>query len=464
MCLLLRKYLLVIEMKINRIVIALAMVMITPLCFAQDDWSLDDCIKYALENNIEIKRQKLAADLSEYEYNQSKFELLPNLNAGLIHTFSSGRALNTETYEWQDRRNQDGSFGIASNLTLFNGLKNYNTIHKRKFDLLNSLANVEKLKNDIAIILASSYLQILFDQELLEVTESQLEVTELQVKRMEKMVETGNSAKGELLDIKAQRAMENLDVITAENQLEMSILGLAQLLDLDSVGSFRIVRPQNLETEKFALLPADSFYNSAISNLPQIKSAEYMVSSAEKSLAIAKGDRYPNLFLRSEYYTRYNKASINPLDPDPAHLMMDYPYPDQISDNQYRSASLNLYVPLFNKKQIDTKISHAKIALYDSRYRLEQAKQILYKEIQQAHADAKAALEKYYSAMEAVKASEEAFNHTEHKFNIGMVTSIEFNEAKNNLTRTRSELLKAKYEYIFKIKILDFYRGVPITL
>jgi outer membrane protein len=143
---------------------------------------------------------------------------------------------------------------------------------------------------------------------------------------------------------------------------------------------------------------------------------------------------------------------------------LDYPYAEQVNDNQYRSASLNLYVPIFNKKQTDTRIGQAKIALYDSRYKLEQAKQILYKEIQQAYADAKAALEKYYSSHEAVKASEEAFNHTEHKFNIGMVTSIEFNEAKNKLTTARSELLKAKYEYIFKVKILDFYRGVPVSL
>ena len=125
-------------MKIKTLIVYLFFVLITPLCLAQNEWSLEDCINYALDNNIEIKRQELAADLSEYEYMQSKFELLPNLNAGLIHTFSSGRALNTETYEWQDRQNQDGSFGVASNLTLFNGLKNYYNIHKRKYDLLNN--------------------------------------------------------------------------------------------------------------------------------------------------------------------------------------------------------------------------------------------------------------------------------------------------------------------------------------
>lgn len=451
-------------MKRKTFITNLFFVLITQLCLAQNEWSLEDCINYALDNNIEIKRQELAADLSEYEYMQSKFELLPNLNAGLIHTFSSGRALNTETYEWQDRQNQDGSFGVASNLTLFNGLKNYHNIHKRKYDLLSNMATVEKLKNDITIILASSYLQILFDEELLDVAKSQLEVTELQVERMKKMVEVGNSAKGELLDMVAQRAIENLKVTSAENQLEISILTLTQLLDLDSVGNFKILKPQDLKIVDLTLPKVDTFYSTAISNLPQIKGAKYNVNSAEKSLAIAKGDRYPNLFLRSEYYTRYNKASINPLDADPTHPIMDYPYPDQINDNQYRSASLNLYVPIFNKKQIDTKINHAKIALNDSKYKLELAQQILYKEIQLAHTDAKAALEKYYSATDAVKSSEEAFNYSEHKFNIGLVTSIEFNEAKNNLTRARSELLKAKYEYIFKTKILDFYRGVPITL
>ncbi len=451
-------------MKRKILTVNVFLILTASLCLSQNEWTLDDCINYALENNIEIKRQTLAADLSEYEYQQSKFAMLPNLNAGLIHTFSSGRALNTETYEWQDRKNQDGSFGIASNLTLFNGLKNYYSIHKKRYDLLQSHAMVDKLKNDITIILASSYLQILFDEELLEVAKSQLEITELQVERMKKMVEVGNSAKGELLDIITQRAIENLNVTNAQNQLEISILNLTQLLDLGSVKDFRIVRPQNLIVEELLLPEVDSFYNTAISNLPQIKGAEYNVNSAEQSLAIAKGDRYPNLFLRSEYYTRYNKAAINPLELDPENPVMDYPYPDQISDNQYRSASLNLYIPIFNKREIDTKINHAKLALNDSKYKLEQAQQVLYKEIQQAHADAKAALEKYYSATDAVKASEEAFNHSEHKFNIGMITSIEFNEAKNNLTRARSELLKAKYEYIFKTKILDFYRGIPITL
>jgi outer membrane protein len=446
------------------LIVNLFLMLTAPLCLSQNEWSLEDCINYALENNIEIKRQILVADLSEYEYQQSKVAMLPNLNAGLIHSFSSGRALNTETYEWQDRKNQDGSFGIASNLTLFNGLKNYHTIHKNRYDLLNSHAMIEKLKNDITIILASSYLQILFNEELLEVAKNQLEITELQVERMKKMVEVGNSAKGELLDIIAQRAIENLNVTNAENQLEISILTLTQLLDLGSVKDFRIVSPQNLIVEDLLLPKVDSFYNTALSNLPQIKGAEYNVNSAEQSLAVAKGDRYPNLFLRSEYYTRYNKAAINPLEMDPAYPTMDYPYPDQINDNQYRSASLNLYIPIFNKKEIDTRINHAKIALYDSKYKLEQAQQVLYKEIQQAHADAKAALEKYYAATDAVKASEEAFNHSEHKFNIGIITSIEFNEAKNNLTRARSELLKAKYEYIFKTKILDFYRGVPISL
>ncbi len=452
------------KMKRKILTVNLFLLLAVQFCMSQNEWSLEDCINYALENNIEIKRQILAADVSEFEYQQSKFEMLPNLNAGLIHTFSSGRALNTETYEWQDRRNQDGSFGIAGNLTLFNGLKNYHTIHKKKYDLLYSLATVEKLKNDITIILASSYLQILFDEELLEVAKSQLEITELHVERMKKMVEVGNSARGELLDIVSQRAIENLNVISAGNRLEISVLTLTQLLDFDSVGNFKIIRPQDLIVEDLALPGVDSFYNAAVSSMPQIKGAEYNVNSAEKSLAIAKGDRYPNLFLRSEYYTRYNKAAINPLEMDPANPVMDYPYPDQISDNQYRSASLNLYIPIFNKKEIETRINHAKIALDDSKYKLEQAQQVLYKEIQQAHADAKAALEKYHSATDAVKSIEEAFNYAEHKFNIGIITSIEFNEAKNNLTRARSELLKAKYEYIFKTKILDFYRGVPITL
>ncbi|MBN2519185.1 MAG: TolC family protein, partial [Bacteroidales bacterium] len=407
---------------------------------------------------------KLNAELSEHEYNQSKFELLPNLNAGFEHRFNFGRSLDKSTYSWEDKRSQDGNLGISSNLMLFNGLKNLNTIQKRHLDLLGTLAQVEKAKNDMILTLATSYLQILFDEELLEIAKNQLEVTSLQVDRMSKMVEVGNRAKGDLLDISAQMATEKLSVTNAENQLKISILTLTQLLDLDSVGDFKIVKIKDLEVENIPILKVESIYDVAIANLPQIKNAEYFVQSSEKALAIAKADRYPNLELRSYYYSRYNKAATNPLDPDPYNPTMDYPYSDQIKDNQYRSATLNLSIPIFNRRAIETNINRAKISMNDSRYRLDQTKQLLYKEIQQAHADAKAALDKYYSATEAVISNEEAFNYTEQKFNVGLVSSIEFNEAKNNLTRAKSQLLQAKYEYIFKTKILDFYMGIPITL
>ena len=448
------------KMKRKRIVLGLVLILvINAVAYNQKKWSLEDCINYALENNIQIKRQVLQAEIAEQNNMQSKYELLPNLNAGLDHTFSSGRSLNTETYNWEDRKNQDGRMGMSSDLVIFNGFKNYNNIEKTKYDLMSTLSNVDKVKNDISLQIATSYLQILFDEELLEIAKSQLEVTQLHVSKMEKMVEVGNRAKGDLLDIIAQSATEKLQVTNANNQLKLSILNLTQLLDLDSVGDFSIAIPANLNIEEYNLPTLDVLFNNALTNFPQIKSSEYYVKSNEKSLAIAKADRYPSLNLNSLYYTRYNKLAT-----DPVTSSADYSYSNQIGDNQYRSLTLSLSVPIFNRRQVYRNVSNAKISLHDSKYRLNQTKQVLYKEIQQAYADAVAALEKYYSAREAVVSNEEAFKYTEQKFNVGLLSSIEFNEAKNNLTRAKSELTQAKYEYIFKSKILDFYKGEAISL
>ncbi len=448
----------------KRLIIGISVILLIHyVSYSQNSWTLENCIKYALENNIQIKRQSLQAEIAGQNNAQSKYELLPNLNAGFEHSFSSGRSLNTETYAWEDRKNQDGNMGISSNLVLFNGLKNLNNIEKTKFDLMSTLSDVDKVKNDISLQIATSYLQILFDEELLDIAKSQLEITQQQVSKMEKMVEVGNRAKGDLLDILAQSATEKLRVTNVKNQLKISILNLTQLLDLDSVGDFSIDKPSGLVVEEYMLPELDLLFNNALSNFPQIKSAEYEVNSSEKSLAIAKADRYPNLSLNTVYYTRYNQSPVDPITRQSTNVS-NYPYSEQIGDNQYRSISLNLSIPIFNRMQVYKNVSNAKIYLYDSQYRLDQTKQLLYKDIQQAYADAVAALEQYFSAQEAVNSNEEAFKYTEQKFNVGLVSSIEFNEAKNNLTRAKSELTQAKYEYIFKSKILDFYRGEAITL
>ncbi len=428
---------------------------------AQKVWTLEECINYALENNLQIKRQELTANISKINLSQSKFALLPNLNAQFNHKFSSGRSLNTETYSWENTRQQDGSIGAGSDLMLFNGLQNYNTIQRNKFDLMRDLANVDKIKNDITLNIATSYLQILFAYEVLELAKSQRDVTLQQSERISKLVEVGNKAKGELLEINAQLANDNLSLTNAKNNLKLTYIDLIQLLELelDSVESFKIERPRlpNLESEE--IQSVGDIYSESINVLPQIKSADYNLTGREKDLNAAKGARFPELSLSGYYNTRYNDQVKDPLNP-----LETYNYIDQMKDNQNRQVSIGLSIPIFNRRAVESGISKSKIAVRNAEYEFEQIKKDLYKDVQQAHADAIAAYEKYQASIKAVESNTESFNYTQQKYEVGMVNSVDFNIAKNDLLKAKSNLLQAKYEYIFKLKILDFYLGKKISI
>ena len=422
-------------------------------------WTLKECIQYAMDNNIQIKRQELQSMIADKNYKQSKFELLPNLNAGFDHIYSSGRSLNLEEYQWENRKQQQGSMGLRSNITVFNGLQTHNSIKQQKYNLKSAIEDVEKTKNDISIYIATAYLQILFDQELLNVAKDQFEVTMIQVDKTETLVKVGSVSKGTLLEIKAQAAGEKLNIIQRKNQLRISKLTLVQLLDLESPEEFSIVIPENLTIEKQPVVVlTDSVFNYAVINMPEVKSAEYMLQSQKKALAITRGRRSPELYLSGLYYSRYNENAINPLNPS-----VNYPLDGQLKDNQYKQITLGLSVPIFNKLRIHRDISIAKVNMLDAQYNLKQSKQTLYKNIQQANSDAISALEKYYSSIDAVESMLEAFEYTSEKFDVGLVSSIDYNIAKNNLSKTQSDLLQAKYEYLLRLKILDFYNGEEIT-
>ncbi|MBN2349709.1 MAG: TolC family protein [Bacteroidales bacterium] len=429
------------------------------ISFSQEPWTIEQCIEYALQNNIQIKRQELATEVSAKDLQQSKYQILPDLNGSIEHQFSSGRSLNTETYEWEMSDKEQGSLGIGSSLNIFNGLQNYNTIQRNKYNFLASKANFEKAKNDISLQIASAYLRILFDKEILNVAEQQLMVVNQQVERTSKLVEVGNVAKGELLRIKAQAANERVNKTNAENSLDISYLNLTQILDLDSAEGFEVYIPEIITPGQYEIPSVAVIYQEGLQQLPQITSAEYNVKAAEKDLAISKGMLSPRLSLSGYYTTRYTLGIM-----DPTNILNDWTFRDQLRDNQYKQVSISLDIPIFNKMAINTNIQKTRIALSDANFQLSLAQQQLYKEIQQARLDAIAALDKFESSQEAVNSNEEAYKYAEQKFNVGLFNTLEYNQAKNDLISAQSELLKAKYEYIFSIKILDFYRGIPIGL
>jgi outer membrane protein len=448
-------------MKLNRILlIFIALLSVATFTQAQEPWTLEDCINYAIENNITVKRQELSAESAEKTHFQSLMEILPNANANANHYYNSGKTLNTETYTYENQSFQGGSLSATSEITVFNGLQNFNTIQKNKFDLLSQLETVEKVKNDITLNVSTAYLQILLNKELRDNAQQQLDITLEQIEKTKRLVEIGNAAKGDLLQIESQAAMEKATLTDANNNLKISYLDITQLLNLNEDEDFQIVFPEIPEiTLSDDISDVSTVYSEAVSFLPEIKSAELMLKSSQKGLAISYGKISPSLFFGYQYQSRYNEIATNIADPT-----SNYPYMDQISDNASQAIYLSLRIPIFNGWSTGTAIEKAKINLADSKLYLDLQKQNLYKNIQQARALAIAAMDRYFANMEAVESMEEAFRYTEQKYEVGLVDILEYKTAKNNLNKTKSDLAQAKYEYIFRTKILEFYRGEQITL
>ncbi len=448
-------------------------------------WSLEKCISYALENNIQIKQQRLNVEYQQNVLFQSKANALPNLNLGADQNYTWGRSVDPYTNDFINTKVRSNNLYASASVTLFNGFQNYNTIKQNEFNLMANLQSVEKIKNDIALLIATSYLQILFYEDLSAVAKNQLELTQLQIDRTKKLVEAGTMARGNLLEIQAQAASEELQLINAKNQLLSANLTLIQILDLKNDTAFSIVRPEIPELDESALgVSVDDVYKQAL-NLPQIKSAQFQLKSSEKSLDIATGARSPKIMLSGSYYTGYSDARKNytsgPMERQqiglvngdvnqpvftmyPTMIPQDYPFSSQLKDNASKSIAIRISIPIFNNYQVQTSVSNSKINILNSQYKLQIAENNLYKDIQQSHADALAALAKYKGSKKALEANEEAFKYAEQKFNVGTVNSIDYNTAKTKFTKAKSDALQAKFEYLFKKSILDFYSGKPIKI
>ena len=451
-------------------------------------WSIDDCITYAMENNIQIKQTVLNTQYSENLLKQSKLGQIPNLNGSLGYNYSWGRALDETTYRYSNNSQINSiNVGISTSVNLFNGLQVRNTIQQNELNLMASHADVEKIKNDISLNIAAAYLTILFNKELKTVTQNQLAITEQQVSRTRKMVDAGKLAEGSFLEIQAQYAGEELNLVNAENQLAISLLNLQQTLDLPVDTAFDVYIPRlDDPDENPIVMSAIEVYQIAEQEMPQIRGAQYSLESSEKQLSVAKGSRSPQLYLSGNYNTGYSDVrqqvtGLTPITPIIGNTSPDftgtnvygqmndptlgaYPFVDQMVDNRAAGVGLGLSVPIFNGWQVNTSIANARIALESSQLELQSKKLMLYASIQQAHADAFAALKKFRASEQALVSMAESFKYTEKKFEVGLVNTVDYNTSKNQLTSTQSDLLQAKYDFIFRVKILNFYRGEPITL
>lgn len=431
---------------------------------AQGLWSLEKCINYAFDHNLQIKQSVLDVEASGDDLLQSKLNNLPSLNASASQNTGWGRSVDLATYQYTDKTSRQMYFSVNSDITLFNGLQQTNTIRKLQFDYLAKKYNSDKIRDDISLNIAAAYLQILFNIELVNNARRQVDITKQQIVRTTKQVEAGVLAKGNLLDIQAQGANEEANLVNASNKLTLAYLDLKQMLDLKADTPFDIDKPALDITAKPQLLPVSSIYDVALGIMPEIKSAEYSLKSAGRSLAIAQGQRSPRLSMTGSYGNNYSdqiRKSNIPSNPD---FNVTKPFWSQMADNRNISLGFRLSIPVFNGFQVSNYIKKARIYQENANLNLEIAKNRLRKNIEQAYTDALAAYKTFEARKKSVVSLRESFKYSQEKLNVGMVSSTDFNIAKTKLNNAESDLSAAKYDYIFKTKILDFYLGRDLTL
>jgi outer membrane protein len=348
-------------------------------------------------------------------------------------------------------------------MPVFDGLKIPNDIAAKKLNLQAAMASLEKAKDDLAINIASYYVQVLYNKEILKIAQLQVELTNEQVARTEALVNAGKVPLSQVYDIKAQLAKDEVSMTEAQNNVNLALLDLKQSLELEREStSFDIQTPQldaAVETYMGSILPPENIYNNAVGIKPQIKEQAYLLESQKKQLKVAQADYFPQLNLSagysSGYYHFYSGLMGNEVNRS---------FSKQFSDNSQEMIGLTLSIPIFNRFQVRNNVRSARVNIINRELLMENSKKVLYKEIQQAYYNAVAAQEKYVSSGKSVLASKEAFSYAEERYAAGKSTVFEYNESKTKYAQSLSEQAQSKYDFIFRTKILDFYNGTPITL
>nr|WP_315141476.1 TolC family protein [uncultured Flavobacterium sp.] len=427
-------------------------------------WTLEECVKYAIENNISIKNTELDIKTAEINKKGAVGNFIPSLNANTSHSWNIGLNQDITTGLLRNQTTQFTSVGGTLGVDIYKGLQNQNTLRRANLAIVASKYQLLKMQEDIALNVANAFLQILFNKENLKVQNEQLAISEKQLARSEELVKAGSIPRGDVLDIKANVATNKQNVITAENALLISKLSLAQLLQLKDFYDFDVVDNESIKDENNILAqPATAIYDKAKESRTELKIAKTNLEVAQKDLDIAKGAFQPTLQGFYNYNTRIAYADRIGLDQNGNPVSQAaLPFWDQFRDNKGQAFGAQLSIPIFNGWSVKNNVERNKVNLEKSKIALEQQELDLQRNVYTAFTDAKGALKTHESAIVALESRQEAFNYAKERYAVGMMNSFDFNQAQTLLTNAQSEVIRTKYDYIFKIKILEFYFGIPI--
>lgn len=451
---------------------------------AQNTWDLKRCIDYAISKNIQVKQNDLQVDIAKKNIDQSYATLAPAISGSANHVYNIGRRIDPFTNQFANSSVQSNNFSLSAQVNLFSGFTSINSIRQNQTSLVAAQFDNEKLRNDISVNVANAFLQVMFAQEQLKNMQNQLDITSQQVKRNQILFDAGTIAQGALLDLQATQANDELNVITAQNTYDLAKLNLTQLLNLtdDEAKGFEIERPK--EDQQIEVLtdtvPA-SIYAEAVNLRPEMKAADVRINNSKVQLAVARGSYYPSLSAFASIGTGYSQlqrevvsTSFNFVQVgvtqsgEPVYTSVANPttqltpFGRQLNTNLNKSFGFSLNVPIFNGLQTRTNVSKAKINYEISKLNYDQAELTLRKSIEQAYYDARAAYKKYVASQKSVEAAALAFKFSTERFDAGLLNTVDYSTSKNRLMLAESNLLQAKYDYVFKSKLLSFYRGKPL--
>lgn len=454
-------------------------------CALRAQFSLKQCIDSAIANNLELKQAELQMQSSRIDWQQARANMLPTLNGSIGHGVNQGRSIDPFTNDYIDQRYNFASYGVSSGITLFNGLGIQNTIKQNSLAYQASKMDVQQMRDNLTLNIILAYLQVLTNQDLLEQSRSQVEVSKQQVGRLQQMSEQGAILPSLLTNLQGEQASNEVAVIDNQNALQTSKLALFQLMNVmyDSGANFERIPVDAFNLQYDA--GVSDIYQAALDKLALVKAADLRKESSIKGVQAAKGYLYPQLSLNGNANTNYSSVAMqsiflqrenittdnyvmvdgvktNVVSPQDQFRSDKIHYGKQLNNNLYTTISLDLRIPLLNSFSARNRVKKANIQLKNDDYVAESTRVQLRQAVEQAYANMTAARNRYTTLLRQVAAFKESFRTSEVRFNAGVETVVDYVIAKNNLDRANSNLIIARYDYLLRTKVLDYYRGLSL--
>ncbi len=417
-------------------------------------WSLRDCVAYAIEHNISIQQSELDLKNAEIDLKGAKGNFLPNLNASMGHSWNTGLNTNFRTGIKEVATNQSSSFGVNAGITIYDGLKNTRQLHKANLNILANQYQLEDMKDNISLLVVNSFLQVLFNKESLKTLFKQYDLSKKEFIRTKQLIDAETRPKGDLLEIEASMADQEQQIVNAKNAIQISKISLTNLLLIKDYNTFDIaddeysIPPSNVLNKN-----VDEIYRKALTLRNDIKATETQVLMSEDDLKIALGNYKPTLSGSYGFGTSYFNSKLAVSPPS---------FTNQIKDNKSHRFSLNLSIPIFNRYSVSNGVKRSKIFLEKAKLSLEQSKVDLRDKVNQAYNNVESALTAFNAAEKSLAARKEAFRYSQDKFDVGLMNSFDFSQAKTRFETAENNVIRAKYDYFFKVKVLEFYFGIPL--